>query len=101
MFHFVLLWYNQLNFLKLSLRKINDVLTSKEYIVQYLFLGLRLDFSFGGLIYASNFIHKKVHIFMNFDGMILLTFYMWICVVHCAHQDKCLKTLHYKFGYKT
>ena len=32
--------------------------------------------------------------YMNFDVMIL-TFYTWICVVHCVHQDKCLKTLHY------
>ena len=40
---------------------------------------------------------NKGHIFMNFDGMIL-TFYIWICVVHCVHRDKCLKTLHYKFG---
>ena len=51
-------------------------------------------------MYASNFIHKKGHFFMNFDGMIL-TFYTWICVVHRVHQGKCLKTLHYKFGYKT
>ena len=63
---------------------------------------LGLDFSFGGWIYASNFIQNKVHIviviymkfYMNFDGMIL-TFYTWICVVHCVHKDKCLKTLHY------
>ena len=32
--------------------------------------------------------------YMNFDGTIL-SFYTWICVVHCVHQDKCLKTLHY------
>ena len=37
---------------------------------------------------------------MNFDGMIL-TFYTWICVVHCVDQDECLKTLHSKFGHKT
>ena len=24
---------------------------------------------------------------MNFDGMIL-TFYIWICVVHCVHQAR-------------
>ena len=51
-------------------------------------------------LYVSNFIHNKGHIFMNFDGMIL-TFYTWTCVVHCVHQDKCLTTLHYKFGHKT
>ena len=64
MFHFVLFWYNQLNpqaqFTEIN-KKNNDVLTSKECIfMQYLVLGLRLDFSFGGLIYryASNFIHN-------------------------------------------
>ena len=59
---------------------------------------LGLDFSFGGWIYASNFIQNKVHIvilicmkfYMNFDGMIL-TFYTWICVVLCVHQDKLLE----------
>ena len=28
---------------------------------------------------------------MNFDGMIL-TFHVWSSVVHCVHQDKCLKS---------
>ena len=58
------------------------------YIHAVFGFGLRIDFSFGGLIYqyASNFIHNKGHIFMNFDGMIL-TFYKWICVVHCVHQE--------------
>ena len=102
MFHFVLFWYNQLNFLKLSFRKIMMFSLQNNILMQYLFWGLRLDLSFGGLIYqyALNFIHNKGHIFMNFDGMIL-TFYTWICVVRCVHQDKCLKTLHYKFGHKT
>ena len=78
MFHFFLFWYNQLNFLKLSLRKIMMFSLQKNIFMQYLFLGLRLDFSFGGLIYqyASNFIPNKGHIFMNFDGMIL-KFYTW------------------------
>ena len=66
-----------------------------------------LDFSFGGWIYASNFIQNKVHIvvviclkfYMNFDGMIP-TFYTWICVVHCVHQDKCLKTLYLLLEHK-
>ena len=60
MFHFGLFWYNQLN-PQAQFKKINDVLTSKECIfMQYLVLSLRLDFSFGGLIYryASNFIHN-------------------------------------------
>ena len=60
MFHFVLFWYNQLNY-QAQFKKNNDVLTSKECIfMQYLVLGLKLDFSFGGLIYryVSNFIHN-------------------------------------------
>ena len=59
-FHFVLFWYNQLN-PHAQFKKNNDVLISKECIfMQYLVWGLRLDISFGGLIYryASNFIHN-------------------------------------------
>ena len=46
-------------------------------------------------MYQTLSIINKGHIFMNFDGMIL-TFYIWICVVHCVHQDKCLKTLQWR-----
>ena len=76
------------------------VLTSKECIHAVFVFGfkIRLLIWWINLRYASNFIHNKGHIFMNFDGMIL-TFYTWICVVHCVHQGKCLKTLHFKFGY--
>ena len=66
----------------------NDVLTSKEYCAVFV-LGLRLDFSFGGLIYASKFINIFIVIcikfYMNFDGMIL-TFYtsMDLCGTLCT-----------------
>ena len=87
--------FNQFN----QFNKNNDVLTSKEYIVQC--FGFRL-FVVDESMHQTLSIQNKVHIvivicmkfYMNFDGMIL-TFYKWTCVVHCVHQDKCLKTLHY------
>ena len=68
-------WYNQLNFLKFSLRK-NNVLTSKEYVVQCLFW-IKL------FIWWMNLIQNKAHIFyMNFDDFNIL--HMDLCGILCT-----------------
>ena len=60
LFHIVIFWYNQLNFLKFSLS---------------ICFGFKIRLFIGGLIYASNFIQNTVHSFI-----VICVKFTWILI---------------------